>query len=343
MAVGSELDAHVRRMVSIHFDPRTGAPYWMERQRELGIDALAEIHTFTELERLGPMDEDALSRRPVTDFVPLSQRHHLPGAIVTDTGGTTGRAKRTAFSRDEFRSGFVEPFVRIAERVHFPRQAAWLFLGPGGPHIIGQAAAACAAAMGSHQPFTIDFDPRWFRKLPAGSMGRDRYLRHLLDQAAEVLKSEPIEVLFTTPPILRALTEIMNDSQRERIRGVHYGGMRVEPALLRAAQSEWFPGAVHVAGYGNSLFGVCMEGGGDPSRSLRYFPCGLRHQIRIGSDGRVWMHRLDPTVLIVNLAERDAGRPATPPIELARMGFGGGVEDPGPINQAECTAPTGIY
>jgi len=343
MALGSELDAHVRRIITIHFDPRTGAPYWLERQQTLGIDALARIHTFADLERLGPMEEVALARRQLFDFVPLSRRQHLQGAIVTDTGGTTGSPKRTVFSRDEFHAGFVEPFVRMAQRVGFPRGGAWLFVGPGGPHIIGQAAAACAVEMGGHQPFTVDFDPRWFRKLPAGSMGRDRYVRHLLDQAADVLNSEPIDVLFTTPPMVQGLAEIMADSQRERIRGVHYGGMRVESALLLAAQTEWFPRAVHLAGYGNSLFGVCMERGGDPSRSLHYFPHGLRHQVRVARDGRVWMHRLDPSVLIANLAERDAGRPTSPEPELGRLGFGLGVEDPSPIHEAKSTTSGGIY
>lgn len=343
MAVEGELDAHVRRMIGIHFDPQSGAPYWLKRQQALEIDVLARINTFADLERLGPMDEDALMRQPLLDFVPLSRRHLLPGGIVTDTGGTTGRPKRTVFSRDEFHAGFVEPFVRMARRVHFPSNAAWLFVGPGGPHIIGQAAAACAVELGGHQPFTVDFDPRWIRKLPPGSMGRDRYVRHLLDQAVDVLRSESIEVLFTTPAMVRSLAEIMTVAQRERIRGVHYGGMRVELQLLRSAQTDWFPRAVHLAGYGNSLFGVCMEAGGEPSRPLRYFPHGLRHQVRVAQGGRVWMHRLDPTVLIVNLAERDVGRTTSPGADLESLGFGSGIEDPGPMNATALTTAAGIY
>lgn len=343
MAVGDELDAHLQQMISIHFDPKAGAPYWLERQQNLGFNVAAEIRTFADLQRLGPMDEDALCRRPVTDFVPLSRRQNLRGGIVADTAGTTGRPKRTIFSREEFEAGFVAPFVCMAEQVRFPPEAAWLFVGPGGPHIIGQAAAACATALGSHQPFTIDFDPRWFRKLPAESMGRKRYVQHLMHQAADVLNSEPIEVLFTTPPMVQALSEIMTESQRMRIRGVHYGGMRVAPDLLGAAQSEWFPNAVHLAGYGNSLFGVCMECGGAASRPLRYFPYGLRHLVRIASDGRVWMHRLDPTVLLLNFAERDLGQAAYPTAKFAKLGFGEGVEDPGPLNEVAPTASLGIY
>lgn len=343
MALADGLDAHVRRIISLHFNSSTGAPYWLERQHELGINAVEELQTFADLERLGAMEEDALCRRPVLDFVPVSARQRLTGAIITDTGGTTGRPKRTIFSREEFHAAFVEPFVRMAEHAGFPRDAVWLFVGPSGPHVIGQAAAACAAALGSHQPFTIDFDPRWFRKLPPDSIGRERYLQHLLDQAMDVLRYEPVEVLFTTPVMLQGLAALMTDPQRDRIRGVHYGGMRVDPGILQKAQSEWFPKAVHLAGYGNSLFGVCMESGGAASRSLRYFPHGLRHQVRVARDGRVWMHRLDSSVFIVNLAERDAGRPANPSLELAGMGFGEGVEDPGPLAQPSSTERTGIY
>jgi len=343
VVVAADLDAHVRQIVALHFDPCTGSPYWLERQEKLRINAAREIKTFADLAVLGAMEEDALSRRSVLDFVPLSERDRLTGAVIADTGGTTGPPKRTIFSREEFHAAFVNPFVRMAEHVGFPRDAAWLFVGPGGPHVIAQAAAACAAAMGSHQPFSVDFDPRWFRKLPPDSIGRKRYLQHLLDQAADVLRSESIEVLFTTPAMLQGLVTIMTDLQRDRIRGVHYGGMRVAPDVLQEAQSEWFLNAVHLAGYGNSLFGVCMESGGAASRTLRYFPHGLRHQLWVATDGRVWMHRLDRTALIVNLAERDIGRPASPSLELTEMGFNQGVEDPCPPGELSRMVEAGIY
>lgn len=343
MAIADDLDAHVRRIVALHFDPCTGSPYWLERQEKLRINAAREIKTFADLAVLGAMEEDALSRRPVLDFVPLGERDRLMGAVIADTGGTTGPPKRTIFSREEFLAAFVSPFVRMARNVGFPLEAAWLFVGPGGPHVIAQAATACAAALDSHQPFTVDFDPRWFRKLPPDSIGRKRYIQHLLDQAADVLRSESIEVLFTTPAMLQGLVTIMTDLQRDRIRGVHYGGMRLAPDILQRAQSEWFPNAVHLAGYGNSLFGVCMESGGDASRTMRYFPHGLRHQLRVATDGRVWMHRLDRTALIVNFAERDIGRPVSPSLEFAGMGFSEGVEDPGPPEELSRMVEAGIY
>ena len=334
-------DEHIRRIIQIHFDPRDGAPYWLERQRELQLGAIAEIHGVADLPKLGPMDQDALRTRPVLDFVPVSQRDNLAGALLAETGGTTGTPKRTIFSRTEFQTAFVEPFIRVAEFTGFPRAAAWLWVGPGGPHIIGHAAAACAVALGSPQPFSVDFDPRWFRKLPPDSLARQRYMDHLLEQTLHVLHCEPVSVLFTTPVVLAHLAQRMTTAQREQIRGVHYGGMRVERELLHNAQTEWFPNAVQLAGYGNSLFGVCMEFGGPPRRPLRYYPYGPRHIVSVAADGRVSMSRLDPTVLIANLPERDVATAVAPP-PSGPAGFGMGVEDPRPI---ERSAPgvAGIY
>jgi len=335
-------DAHVRRIVGIHFHPEGGAPYWLERGRTLGIGARSDIGSLKDLARLGPMDEDALRCRPLMDFVPVSERGNLVGGVITETGGTTGTPKRTIFSRCEFHDAFVEPFARVADAKGFPRGAAWLWVGPSGPHVIGQAAAACAAALDSPQPFAIDLDPRWFRKLPPDSLARERYLQHLVGQARDVIRRETVDVLFTTPVMLQQLAEWMDDRQRKRIRGVHYGGMRVAPELLYAAQTEWFPNAVHLAGYGNSLFGVCMEFGGLSDRRLRYYPLGARHHVRVGDDGRVWMSRMDSTVLIANLRERDVGTEIAAPGEDWN-GFGAGVEDPRP--DEECATPqhVGIY
>jgi len=343
IAASADLDAYVRRIVAIHFDPRDGAAYWIEKAQALNIDARAQLTSFDALAALGPMDEDALRTRSVLDFVPASRHSHLAGAIRAETGGATGQPKRTLFTRAEFHAAFVAPFVTAAEIAHFPRGGNWLWAGPSGPHIIGQAAAACAQALGSPQPFAIDFDPRWFRRLTPESTGRLRYLQHLVDQALAIVAAEPIDVIFTTPVLLARLAEAMTAAQRQRIRGVHYGGMRVEADLLARAQHDWFPNAVHLAGYGNSLFGLCMEFGGQPDRILRYYPLGLRHQVRVDADNRVWMSRLDETIFIPNLPERDRAEAADLPQALADLGYQPGVAAPGPRATPEKVPDLGIY
>ena len=333
--------AHLSQVLAIHFDPEGGAPYWLARQVELGFDVLHEIRQIDDLPRLGPMNAADLCERPLRDFVPRSRHNTLAGAIVTETGGTSGSPKRTVFLRSEFQAAFVTPFVIAAERAGFPRAAPWVWIGPSGPHVIAQAAGACATALGSPLPFSVDFDPRWYRRLVDGSVGRQRYLEHVLDQALLIINHEPIEVVFTTPPILAELAQRMAPAQRARVRGVHHGGMRITTEFLAAAQTEWFPHAVHLAGYGNSLFGVCMEFGGPPTRPLRYYPFGDRHQVRVADDGTVWMSRLDETILIANLRERDVARPIAAPHHVA--GFGPGVEDPRPPAGWASAQPQGIY
>ena len=54
-------------------------------------------------------------------------------------------------------------------------------------------------------PFSVDFDPRWAKKLADGSLARRRYLDHVTAQALDVLEREEVGVLFTTPPALAAL------------------------------------------------------------------------------------------------------------------------------------------
>jgi hypothetical protein len=189
----------------------------------------------------------------------------------------------------------------------------------------------------------LDFDPRWFRRLPADSMARDRYTAHLVEQAMFIIEREPIGVIFTTPVLLARLAEAMTPDQRERIRGVHYGGMRLTRELLEPAQRDWFPRAVHLSGYGNSLFGVCMEFGGPSERTLRYYPFGPRLPVGVDPDGHVRMSRLDETVLIANLRERDLAVAVSIPSDHAGNGFAPGIEDPHPPATDSLPANMGIY
>ena len=51
----------------------------------------------------------------------------------------------------------------------------------------------------------------------------------------------------------------MSREQYLRILGVHYGGVALTPGLYDGFRNEMFPNAVHLSGYGNSLFGMCPE------------------------------------------------------------------------------------
>ncbi|HNR31205.1 MAG TPA: hypothetical protein PKI11_09970 [Candidatus Hydrogenedentes bacterium] len=337
--------AHLSRIMDVHFDPRWGAPYWLERAPQLGFDPRRHVACLDDLDRFGPFPTDVLATRPIEDFIPRRFHDRLPEFITTETGGATGPPKRTAFRRDEFEAAFVAPFLEAAARARFPRNVHWLYIGPSGPHVIGKAARACAVAMGSVDPFMVDFDPRWARRLPDDSLARERYLEHVLAQAGAVLRSQRIAVIFATPPVLRALGERLPPELREAVTGIHLGGMATDPEFQRRLGEEWFPNAVALSGYGNSLAGMCPQLKCGSDAPPEYYPYGNRLVLRVdvpegATRGRVRFHRLDESAFLPNVVERDEAEPAV--ADAQTPGFQReGVRDPRPARDAN--VKTGLY
>ena len=348
------VDQRLRRVIDVHFHPTWGTPYWLDRARALGLDARREIRTTDDLSALGEMTPLDLRRRPMLDYVPRRLHERLDELVVAQTGGTTaGGGTWTAYRDEEFVEAFVLPFVAAAGAVGFPPREQWLFVGPSGPHVIGKAVRHLAAAFGSAEPFAVDFDPRWAKKLPQGSFARQRYLGHVIEQAMLVINGQDVGVLFATPPVLKSLAERMTASQRSRVRAVHYGGLPVSPAEMLHFGSESFPSALHLSGYGNTLFGCAMELSTRAGREIDYFPFGPRLLFEtVGEDGsaappgeagQVRFTRLDETMLLVRVRERDHAVLLNPPADAPEEFVLPGLRNPAtPASQAAQIA-TGLY
>jgi phenylacetate-coenzyme A ligase PaaK-like adenylate-forming protein len=352
-APDQRVDAHVRERIALHFDPIEGAPYWLDRQRALALDVRREVRRFDDLALLGDMTSADLRGRPLLDYVPRALHGTMSNLTVAQTGGTSGPGAWTVYDERDLAAAFVDPFVSAAGALGFPRRAQWLFVGPSGPHVIGKVVRHLASAFGSPEPFAVDFDPRWAKKLPEGSFARQRYLAHVVDQAAAIIESQDVAALFTTPPVLRALAARMSAAQRERIGGVHYGGLPISPAEMSEFQTSVFPKAVHLSGYGNTLFGCCMELSARVGRPMDYFPHGDRLVVEVvdengtpvpaGAAGRVRFTRLDRSMLIVRMRERDVAEPVPCPAHAA-PGFGlAGVRNPHTPPAVVSGANEGIY
>ncbi len=331
-----EIETRMRDVLAIHFDPKQGSPYWLNRAKELGFDPRTEIKCLDDLSRFPTMDPKNLATYALDDFLPRPLLDRKSELIIAQTGGTLGRPAWTAYLENEFREAFVDPFVIAAKHCEFPTGGTWLYVGPSGPHIISRAAAAIARATGSMMPFSVDFDPRWSGKMAHGSFASKRYLQHVVDQALAILESQDVTIIFSTPVVIQALAGSMRVEQRERIRGVHYGGMAITSNEMKLLQTETFPHAVHLSGYGNTLFGCCLELEVAVDRELIYYPhgdrvlCGVLDEKsenpnrpnygQVDMEGPLVFSRLDETVLLINVIERDFVRLCEPPTN-APTGF----------------------
>jgi thienamycin biosynthesis protein ThnN len=344
---------HLRRVIALHFDAERGSPFWLKRAAVMGVEPLREIRELRDLSLLGEMSPEDLQGRPLTDLVPRGFHRDLSDFVVGQTGGTTGGGVWTAYREDEFETAFVTPFVEAAGHVGFPQRQPWLFVGPTGPHLIGKAARCLARRTGSPDPFCVDFDARWAKRLPADSFALQRYLAHVVEQATAIIETQPIGVLFTTPMILKSLAPAMSRVQRGAVRGVHYGGMALAAHDLKVFANDYFPEAVHLSGYGNTLFGCCLELSTARERGPAYYPYGDRLLFETvdedgvatapGEPGRVRFTRLDESMLIVRMCERDHGALIPPPAD-APPGFRhAGILDPHVPPTETGTMAVGLY
>jgi hypothetical protein len=356
----ADTDPRLRGLLGLHFHPDHGSRYWLRRQEALGWRVCDRVRTLDDLWLLGPTPLDDLRRFPVRDFIPRAFHSRPDRFVLGETAGTSGEPRATAYRDDEFQAAFVTPFLAAARAAGFPRGEPWLWVGPSGPHVIGKAVRELARQTGSMDPFSVDFDPRWAKRLAGGSLAQRRYLDHVTAQALDVLEREEVGVLFTTPPALAALAERMTDRQREAIHGVHYGGMSLTAAELNHFRAA-FPRAVHLSGYGNTLFGVVMEVADPPRQALDYFPAGDRLHFHVvardgqsgdwpprrlgrGGPGRVVFHRLDEGCLLVGVVERDEAEHVAPSPAARALGYrADGLRNPAPSAAAAGQLQLGLY
>ncbi len=257
LAHSSTLDEWVRHIVGIHFHPVHGAPFWIQREKALGIDARRDIRTYDDLARLGFFPMDALRTRNVLDFLPADLAKDRGRIRVQETGGTTGAPARIPVR--DFYEG-VNRFMNwyLDELTGFPRGGNWLFIGPTGPHGVSDSTKQMAETRGG-MCYLIDLDPRFIKLLyQQGDMKTvGLYMQHIRKQAYAILETQQIDVLGTTPILIQALAPELKE-RGYKFSGMMYGGTQLTKDLYHLLRTEYFPDAVHTAVYGNTLMGGAL-------------------------------------------------------------------------------------
>ncbi|CAM5686839.1 phenazine biosynthesis protein [Streptomyces aurantiogriseus] len=311
----SDFDSHVRATVAWHFDPDTGSPFWLGKRAALDFDPVREVRTAADLARFPDVSEE-LRTVPVADLIPRGLRDKP--FRVYESGGTTGAPKRIVDAEARGRM-LLWARERLTE-LGVPAAGDWLHLGPSGPHVVGSDVAR-HAAMGGGLFHTVDFDPRWVKRLVGNGRGdlADEYIGHLLDQAETVLRSQDISVLNTTPPVLEAICARpdLYELVRGQVKAVIWGGMSAGQETVRLLEEEFFPQATVAGVYGNSLMGVAPQRPAHPGDSHRCVfqahPATTRVQlvdddgreVAYGERGRVLLHLVTDEMFLPNVLERD--------------------------------------
>jgi len=317
------LDTHVREMVSWHFDPATGCPFWLDKAKEWSFDPRAVVHGYDDLIRLPHFEDEWLRGGPVRRWVPKG----LAGEplYAFETGGSTGLPKTRVNIRD-FQTDY-ELFSETLSDDGFPPGSDWLMLGPTGPRRLRLAIEHLAQHRGGIA-FHVDLDPRWVNRLIKAGKHRELadYKNHVIDQALKVLKAhQGVHCLFTTPKLLEALCERV-DLGRLGIRGIFCGGTEMNAQFHRFAREELVPGIDFVPTYGNTLMGLACCKPFDPADdyAITYYPPSPRavfelvdpddpaRAVDYGETGRVMLTTLTREFFMPRFLERDEGERARP-------------------------------
>jgi phenylacetate-coenzyme A ligase PaaK-like adenylate-forming protein len=252
----ARLDAHVREIITWHFSPETGCPFWLDWAGK-NFDPRTEVKSLADLVAKFPHFQDEWLRDLQPDvWVPAKYRGR-PFNIF-ETGGTTGMPKQR-IGWDDYKTDYEEFSGKIRDD-HFPHGQAWLMVGPTGPRRLRLAIEHLANFRGSPCYF-IDLDPRWVKKVIAAKKfdQAKAYMEHAVDQGVMLLKHRKIAGLFTTPKLLEAMAEKVN-LYEAGIRGVFCGGTTMAPQYVRFIVEEVLEGKIgFYPTYGNTLMGLAAS------------------------------------------------------------------------------------
>jgi phenylacetate-coenzyme A ligase PaaK-like adenylate-forming protein len=351
-----QLDAHVRETIEWHFNPETGAPFWIEKAKSLGFDPRKEVKSYADLKKFGHFEDEWLRGGPVRRWVPKGLAHKP--IYVFETGGTTGIPKSRVVA-DDFRIDY-ELFSDSLPEQYFPKGSNWLMLGPSGPRRLRLAVEHLCQVRGGIC-FCVDLDPRWVVKLiKKGWMEHLKaYQEHVIDQALTVLSAKhDIKCMFTTPKLLDALAgRLEKDGSsvaQQGITGVFCGGTEMTSQWIRFAIEELLGPNVYIAPtYGNTLMGLAAAEmpTAESDYKIAYYAPQPRAVVEVvdfdnydktvdyGREGRVMLTTLTKEFFVPRFMERDEGVREKPSAKYPWDGVSG-VK---PFRAFAATTTVGVY
>ncbi|MEU0992236.1 phenazine antibiotic biosynthesis protein [Streptomyces sp. NPDC005953] len=311
-----------------HFGSTTGSPFWLERAKRLDFDPRRDVRTFDDL-RLFPDVTRELRDVPAADLVPRGYGDRA-GAVVGyyESGGTTGAPKRLPLLAD-WADRIVAWTARNMDLRGDPRGVDWLALVPTGPHLFGELVRRQARLRGG-LVFTIDLDPRWVRRCIADGRTDEasRYSAHLVEQSADVLRTQDIGVLCATPPLLERMArdDELVGLINKKVKTIMWSGTHMDRDTRRLLREEVFPDVRLHGGYGSTTMlggvderftasadGPCVIDPYAPYITFQVVQPQDRVPVPFGERGQVLINHISRGVLLPNNLERDLATRTPPP------------------------------
>jgi hypothetical protein len=350
-----KLDAHVREIVTWHFSPETGTPFWLERAKSFKFDPLKDVKGFDDLKLFDLFEDEWLRGGPLQRWIPKGIKGKP--IYVFETGGTTGIPK-SRIAHEDWKIDYELMSETLPDQ-YFPRGSNWLMLGPSGPRRLRLAVEHLAQYRGGIC-FCIDLDPRWVVKLIKNRWMEhlEAYKDHCIDQALTVLKAgHDIKCMFTTPKLLEALATALEKQGKmikdTGITGIFSGGTEFTPQFTRFACEELLQGVYMTPTYGNTLMGLACSKpvGPDDGYKISYYAPQPRAVAQVvdfddygkvvdyGKTGRVLLTTLTREFFMPRFPERDEGE-REPPYEKFPWDGVSGVR---PFREFAPTTTVGVY
>lgn len=309
-----DLDEWTRKIISWHFSEDTGCDYWLNKIKELGFDPIQKIKTFQDLEMFGVFNDENLKAVPVDSLIPRGYKNNNIAFRVFETGGTLGDPKRIIDC--EYRKKLAEWISFSLDKHNFPQKGNWLHLGPSGPHVVGHTTAEIAKIRGGGLCYFVDIDTRWIKVMVKENdkRGTQQYIDHVILQAVNILNTQNISCIMTTPKLL---PELASKVSFKNIKGIIIGGTHVTGPFYKFLKSNITKDIPLCISYGNTLMGVAPSVGYKESTGVRYYGFFPYFTLKVVNDnswkecvdyyqkGRICITVLNKDYFIPNLLERD--------------------------------------
>ncbi len=311
------MDKWIKEIMKWHFSDETGSEFWLSKKEDLDFDPIENVKCYEDLNKFGFFDDNELKQIPVEKLIPkgMMKKNNI-NYRVFETGGTLGIPKRIIDCT--YRDKLAKWSQFAMEQHGFElKNKNWLHLGPAGPHVVGHSTGA-VAQLNNAFCYYIDIDTRWIKLCIKNNQNNvmDEYIEHVIKQAINILMTQNISFITTTPKLL---LELAKKISLDSIEGVILGGTHVTPSLHKLIRTNIIPNIPLCIMYGNTLAGVSPqsphieENGWDVCHYPfnPYFwltvvePDNPTEEVAYGDSGRVKICTLTHDYFIPNLLERD--------------------------------------